>query len=291
MKSKKITAAIIAAISLVALSVGLTACNKANPGYSGVESQADILFELNSMTADAGILDYTMASYLLSQDTELTKNLQIVETIALPIENYGIAFRKGSTGLCDKINSALAALKSTKVAEIADKYGLKDNVLALNYTAPTEPVDNTDWNYIVNKGTFIVGYTQNAPMAMKNGDELSGFDIDLPIAVVDYLNETYNTNIKIKFVEINWVLKETELSSKAIDCVWNGMTITDERLEAMTVSMPYLINKQCVLIRKSDADKYKTLEDLKNARVVAEQGSAGETIAEGLFKTSDEDEE
>ena len=116
-------------------------------------------------------------------------------------------------------------------------------------------------------------------------------EIDLPIAVVDYLNETYNTNIKIKFVEINWVLKETELSSKAIDCVWNGMTITDERLEAMTVSMPYLINKQCVLIRKADADKYKTLEDLKNARVVAEQGSAGETIAEGLFKTSDEDEE
>ena len=283
MKSKKLMASVVTAISLISLSVGLTACNQAKPGYNGVDAQSNILFELNSMTADIGILDYTMASYLLAQDTDLTKNLQIVDTIDLPTENYGIAFRKNSTGLCDKVNSALAALKDTKVAEIAERYGLQANVLDLNYTAPTEALDNSDWDYIVQKGTFIVGYTQNAPMAMKNGEELSGFDVDLPRAVVDYLNETYNTNIEIRFVEITWSLKQTELSSRAIDCIWNGMTIYEEYKENMEISIPYLLNKQCVLIRKADGDKFKTLDDLKNARVVAERGSAGETIGEAIF--------
>jgi len=155
-------------------------------------------------------------------------------------------------------------------------------VLALNYTAPTEPVDNTDWNYIVNKGTFIVGYTQNAPMAMKNGDELSGFDIDLPIAVVDYLNETYNTNIKIKFVEINWVLKETELSSKAIDCVWNGMTLTDEVTSAMECSNAYCNNAQVVIVPASEADKYQDTDSLSDLSFAVEAGSAGEAAVADL---------
>ena len=61
------------------------------------------------------------------------------------------------------------------------------------------------------------------------------------------------------------------------------MTITEERAAAMTISNPYLLNRQVAVIRSADADKYTTFESLKNARVVAENGSAGEEIANSIF--------
>lgn len=285
MKAKKLIVTAVVTLSLVALSAGLVACNPNKPGYYGVTAQADIFTELNAMTADAGILDYTMASYLLGQNTAITRDLAIVDSIDFDLEQYGIAVRKGSTGLLDKINSALAALEDTKVAEIASTYGMTNNLLSLDYT-PTDQVDNTDWNYIVGKGTFIVGYTLNPPMAMKETgtDNLYGFDIDLPKALVQYLNQTYGINLEIRFQLINWDNKIAELDGKTIDCIWNGMTIKDEYNGKMEISTPYLINKQCVVVRKADVEKYATADSLKNARVVAERGSAGADIAEALFK-------
>lgn len=283
MKTKRIALFATALISLIALGFGLIACNKTTPGYVGVQSQADIFTELNSMTADAGILDYTMASYLLSQNTSLTKDLKIVDGIEFETEQYGIAFRKGSTGLADKVNRALSALKDTKIAEIAQRYGLTDNVLSLEYTPQTD-VNDDDWNAIVSRGKFKVGYTLNPPMAIKNGNELSGFDIDLPREIVNYLNQTYGTNLQIEFVLINWNLKETELQNGSIDCVWNGMTINADRLAAMQISIPYLLNRQCVVIRKADEQKYTDADSLKQARIVAERGSAGEDIGKSIFE-------
>ena len=284
MKLKKFAFSAITLASVVALCLGLTSCDGTQSGYTGVAQQADIFTELNARTADAGIMDFTMASYLLSQNTDLTANLCIADGITFEDEQYGIAFRKGSTGLCDKVNSALAALEDTDIAEIAARYGLSENVLDLSYSSDAE-TDDTDWNYIVSKGTFIIGYTLNPPMAIKdlNTDKLVGFDIDLPIAVFDWINETYGTSITVKFQLIDWDEKLSELNSKSIDCIWNGMTINENRLKNMTISTPYLLNRQCVVIRKSDAEKYNTADSLKNARVVAERGSAGETVGEAIF--------
>lgn len=281
---KRIFTAIVSALSLMAVSFGLVACNKTKPGFFSVDAQANILLELNSMNADVGILDYTMASYLVSQNTNQTKDLMIADSIVLEEEQYGVAFRKQSTGLCDKVNSALNALKDTKVAEIATKYGVTDLVLPLDYT-PAQDVDNSDWEYIKSKGTFVVGYTLNPPMAMKDGDDLVGFDIELPRAVINYINEQEGTSIEIKFQLIDWDLKEFELSeSKTIDCIWNGMTINAKREAQMKISIPYLINRQCVLIRKADKDKYASLDSLKSARIVAERGSTGAEIGEKIFE-------
>ncbi|MEG1663057.1 MAG: transporter substrate-binding domain-containing protein [Clostridia bacterium] len=284
--TKKVLGVALVATIAATMAVGLTACNKGKPGYTPVTAQADIFTELNSKTADAGILDFTMASYLLSTGSALANNVQMISGIEYDAESYGIAFRKGSLGLCDKVNSALAALEQTEVKTIATKYGLSENVLPLKYTAKTDltAADNADFEYIKGKKTFIVGYTLNAPMAIKASDNsLSGFDIELPKAVIAKINETLGTSIEVKFQLIEWANKETELSSKTIDCIWNGMTITDQRKANMTISTPYLLNKQVVLIRKADASKYTTKESLKKARVVAEDGSAGADIAKAIF--------
>ena len=279
---KKIFALVLVVALVASVAVGLAACNDVEPGYTPVNAQADILTELNAGTADVGIFDFTMASYLLSQNTSLTKDLQIVDSIEFESEEYGIAFRKGSTGLADRVNRALNALKDTAVAEIAASYGLTDNVLSLDYTAPSE-VNDDDWNYIVEKGTVIIGYTLNPPMAIESEGVLSGFDIDLPKAVFEWINREYGTNITVQFQLIDWDSKELELNGKTIDIIWNGMTITPEREASMTISMPYLLNRQVAVIRSGDADKYRSYDDLRNARIVAESGSAGETIAQGIF--------
>ena len=280
MKKVLITVVAVALLASV-LALCLTACDpKDKAGYTPVPYQADTLTELNAGTADVAILDYTMASYLLAQETSLTKNLTMIDSIEFPSEEYGVAFRKGSTGLADRVNRALNALKDTKVKEIAARYGLEGAVLSLDYTAPASVNDN-DWNAIVAKGKIVIGYTLNPPMAIQAtaDDPLTGFDIELPKAVFEWID----ADLRVEFQLIDWNTKETELSSGNIDVIWNGMTITEERAAAMTISNPYLLNRQVAVIRSADADKYTTFESLKNARVVAENGSAGEEIANSIF--------
>ena len=114
-------------------------------------------------------------------------------------------------------------------------------------------------------------------------DKLIGFDIDLAKAVVDYLNEKYDTDIAVEFVVIEWNQKEALLENGSIDLVWNGMTITEERLENMAMSVPYLANKQVAIVAKDKAADFGTtkesfVEAAKNCIVTCEKGSAGEAL-------------
>ena len=73
-----------------------------------------------------------------------------------------------------------------------------------------------------------------------------------------------------------------ELSGKTIDCVWNGMTLTDEVKSAMDCSNPYCNNAQVVVVKKDVADKYQTKDSLKELKFAVEAGSAGEAEVEAL---------
>ena len=77
-----------------------------------------------------------------------------------------------------------------------------------------------------------------------------------------------------------------ELESKAIDCVWNGMTITDEVKNGMNVTDPYVVNAQVVVMAADKVADYKTVEDLKDLKFVAEAGSAGEAAIADAGYTS-----
>lgn len=109
-------------------------------------------------------------------------------------------------------------------------------------------------------------------------DSFTGFDIELSRKVVKYLNKEYKTDIEIEFTEIDWDSKEALLENGTIDLVWNGMTITPARSAEMTISVPYLYNKQVAVIRKADVSKYTTVASMAEANVGAEAGSAGEGV-------------
>ena len=103
---------------------------------------------------------------------------------------------------------------------------------------------------------------------------LIGFDTDLAKAVAEELG------VEVKFQEISWGAKETELASKNIDLIWNGLTISADRIEAFEISSPYLYNKQVAVIRKADKSKYTNVETIANGKVTYENGSAGAILAE-----------
>lgn len=286
---KKITV-IVSIISIVfVMAFALAACNKeTKPGYTALSAQADVFKELNSKTADVGIMDYTMANYLLSVDSAMAKNLTIAD-VEFEKEYYGIAFRKAADGkynaLTDLVNQVLAKeLKDTEYKTIAEKYGISAATLDLAYSKPTGEADNTELDYIKNKGKIVIGFTLNAPMALGEGDKTTGgFDTDLAKAVFAKISEKVGKTIAVEFKLIDWGKKESEMEAKTIDCVWNGLTVTPARAAQWSITMNYLENKQCAVVRKADKDKYNSYDALKKARIVAEDGSAGEDAAKEIL--------
>ena len=285
---KKITV-IVSIISIVfVMAFALAACNKeTKPGYTALSAQADVFKELNSKTADVGIMDFTMANYLLSTDSAMAKKLMIAD-IEFEKEYYAIAFRKAADGkynaLTDLVNQVLVELKDADYKTIAEKYGIDGATLDLVYSEPTGEADNTELDYITSKGKIVIGFTLNAPMALGEGDKTTGgFDTDLAKAVFAKINSDLGTNIKVEFKLIEWRNKESEMKTQTIDCVWNGLTVTPARAEQWSLTMNYLENKQCAVIRKADKDKYNSYDALKKARIVAEDGSAGEDAAKEIL--------
>lgn len=135
----------------------------------------------------------------------------------------------------------------------------------------TKTASDSDLAYIKDKGTMVVGITDYAPMNFKDANgNWTGFDTEFALAVAEKLG------VKVEFIEIEWSGKIMELESKAIDCVWNGMTITDEVKNGMNVTDPYVVNAQVIVMAKDKVADYKTVEDLKDLKFVAEAGSAGE---------------
>ena len=135
------------------------------------------------------------------------------------------------------------------------------------------PAEQTDLQAIQAKGEMIVGYTVYAPMNYTDeSGEFVGFDTELAKAVCAKLG------VEPKFQEINWDTKEVELNAGTIDCVWNGMTITEERQANMEITNPYVINAQVVVMLADAA--YESTADLAGKNVCAEQGSAGQSTIE-----------
>ena len=108
--------------------------------------------------------------------------------------------------------------------------------------------------------------------------------------LIGYINYSVYTlknceffNITLKTVKINWDTKEEELNNGNIDVIWNGFTYTDERAENVDFSCYYLTNRQSIVIRKADAEKYTSYEAMKKATFVAESESAGETTIRNII--------
>ena len=142
-------------------------------------------------------------------------------------------------------------------------------------SSDSEATGGSDLEAIKDKGTLVIGITDFEPMDYKDADgNWIGFDADMATAFAKSLG------VEAQFVEIEWDNKALELDSGSIDCVWNGMTLTDEVKSAMDCSNAYCNNAQVVIVPKDKAGDYQTVDSVKGLNFAVEVGSAGAAEAQ-----------
>lgn len=141
--------------------------------------------------------------------------------------------------------------------------------------------ESGDVKAIKDAGKIVVGITDYEPMDYKdeNGKWI-GFDAELAEMFAAQLGVT------CEFVEINWDLKVGEINGRVIDVIWNGMTASEELGQSIDFSVSYAKNAQVAVVKNGSS--ITTKEQIKNAAVVVEPGSAGQKItqAEGMTNVS-----
>lgn len=143
--------------------------------------------------------------------------------------------------------------------------------------APEEEGQATDesWTKVEDKGELVLGLDEEfPPMGFRDANgEITGFDVDVAKEVTSRLG------IELKLQPINWDVKEQELNTGKIDCIWNGFTITEERKSAILYSDPYMNNKQVIVVMKDS--EVKTLADLEGKKLGYQAGSSSEDALNG----------
>ena len=191
------------------------------------------------------------------------------------------------------IVAILAVVLCFTLAACGDKTNVDDEVMdatndVVDATQGEEATDATDeaapavvedLAKIKAAGKMIVGMTIYEPMnywADEAKTELTGFDTEFALAVGEKLG------VEIEFVEITWGRKFEELDAKTIDCVWNGMTITDEALANSSVSDAYIKNAQVLVMKEDLIADYTDVDSIKDLIFAVEAGSAGEAVLKDL---------
>lgn len=176
---------------------------------------------------------------------------------------------------------ALAACGGT--GDVEDKENADGTTNEIEETVGNEGKDNVktveDLARVKKNGKMVIGITIYDPMNYYTDEtktELTGFDTEFARAVCEKLG------VEAEFFEIGWTRKFQELDAKTIDCVWNGMTITDEALENASVSDAYINNKQVLVMKKDKIDAYKDADSIKDLSFAVEAGSAGEGVLTDL---------
>ena len=196
--------------------------------------------------------------------------------LGLEREYFGIAFRAGSD-LTRKVEDiTLELINDGTLEALSTKYEV-GAIGKGDYTPKADPCEGSgDYDYVKGNGKLVIGITDYKPMDYKDENgEWIGFDADYARAVCEKLG------VQAEFKEIDWDYKLAALESKEIDCIWNGMTITDAIEEAADCTAPYMYNTQVAVIKKANAEKYKALADLAGVSIAAEGGSAGESVIAG----------
>ena len=209
---------------------------------NSVASQADALMEVSAGTSDAAVIDLLMAGAMVGEGTSYP-DLKVTDE-KLNSELYGVGCRKGSD-LAAFINSVMGeAYADGKMLELAKTYGVQESLLEQSASEFTAAESDSDVKYIQEKGKLVVGITEFAPMDYKDeNDQWIGFDADMAKLVAEKLG------VEVEFVVIDWDMKVNELDSKNIDCVWNGMTLTDGVQAAMECTNAYCENAQVVITK------------------------------------------
>jgi ABC-type amino acid transport substrate-binding protein len=196
------------------------------------------------------------------------QNLRVING-SLAVEQYGVGFRLADKALRDQVNGALYSMKQDgTMAKISETWFGK-NVTG-GFKAISDKATDNSWNQIKQKGKLVIGLDPSfPPMGFKDSKgNIVGFDIDLAKEACKRLG------ITPVFQPINWDSKDAEMQAHTIDCIWNGFTITADRLKSYSFTSPYMENDQVLVVLQNS--KFNSLSDFKGQKIALQKGSSAE---------------
>lgn len=142
--------------------------------------------------------------------------------------------------------------------------------LSITLSATSAFAKDGSWDAVKKSGKMVIGLDDAfPPMGYRQADgKLVGFDIDAAEEVGKRLA------IKIEWQPTAWDGVIHSLNAKKFDCIWNGMTITEERSKAVAFTKPYIMDGQIAIINFKES-RFKKLKDLKSYKAGTQKGSSG----------------
>ncbi len=132
--------------------------------------------------------------------------------------------------------------------------------------------DDNSLKKVLDAGKLVLGLDATfKPMGYTDeNDKIVGFDIDLAEEVCKRMG------VKLETYNVNWDTKEQDLNAGTIDCIWNGLSVSDERKKQMLMSEPYMNNSMVFMVNKDSGVKSK--DDLKGKKIAVQNGSTAQEI-------------
>lgn len=192
---------------------------------------ADAVQALKQGKVDCVIIDNEPAKVFVSKN----KDLKILDE-PFAEEDYAISIKKGNDALREKINTAIATLKSNgTLKNIIDNY-IGENAGKTPYTSPAG----------VSRSNGTLTMATNAefpPYEFRDNDKIVGIDADMAQAICDILG----MELKIDDMAFDSII--TSVQTGKADVGIAGMTVTDERKENVDFTDSYTTATQVIIVR------------------------------------------
>ncbi len=273
-----------------------------------VEALANVAYSL----ADVALVDRYEADYVISSFTDMdTLTVIDIEGISFAKEQFCFITKKGSN-FADYINAALYYIQENSIDvnfsnnktgqlyynmdlyKIADLFGLSNMVLTIPEPSATlYDTPSGAYEDIVNRKMFKIGWT--CPPDSKGLNRLDslifrhdnahtdGAEMDILKSVataMGFYTESGDTFV----LPIEWDNVEQSLNNGTIDVVAGAICDTAEIREKFSVTYPHMENSYVLVVRKTDINKFSSLDSLKSAKFSTAKGSEGESLINGFLK-------
>jgi len=260
------------------------------------------LYSVEDSSFDVAVVDSIYANYYVYTLNHNDLTVLSGEDFIFEKEQYRIATKKGSN-VDDYINAGLYKFQqenvsvnytnnngnvSCNLAYVADDFGLKSNLITIaepSVKTDTAPALGSDFERILNDGFNIgivtEGFTReinNQPFA--GNSHLAG-DNGFEILICRALGAIYNKKVDTTSTQIiDLASGKAALDNGTIDLLIGGRSAKSWG-DGLDFSVPYISNRQVIVIRTADKDKYSSYEKMKSAKFTAAENSEGETLLKG----------
>ena len=169
---------------------------------------------------------------------------------------------------------SLAVFAMMMVAMLAVFAGCSSSSDTNSGTADSGTAQDNSLQNVLDKGTLVLGLDDSfPPMGFRDeNNNIVGFDIDVATEVANRMG------VELKLQPIEWSTKEMELNTGSVDCLWNGLSIDDERKQAMDLSEPYMTNRMGLVVLNDS--EYTDQASLAGKTIGVQNGSTAEKILE-----------